>query len=306
MYRYVAGRVLWMGIVILGVSALTFIVTFEVPANPAQMVAGPEASIDTVERIHHELGLDKPLVLQFGLYLRGLLNGNLGESWRMRRPVAGLVAERLPATFQLAAAGILMEVFFGFPIGIASALRQNSALDRGLMAGSFLFLAAPQFWLGLVLLYVFGFMLPVLPLGGYGTASHLVLPALTIGLAYSPWYARVLRSSLLDVLDTDFIRTSRAKGLAAPKVVLRHALPNAFRPVLTLMGNDLAQYLGGVIVIEQVFGWPGVGSLALQSILNLDVPVIMGVVLLSGISVACVNLIVDILYGVIDPRVSYA
>jgi peptide/nickel transport system permease protein len=173
------------------------------------------------------------------------------------------------------------------------------------MGTSFLCLAAPPFWLGLVLLYCFGFALPLLPLGGYGDARHLVLPALTVGLAYSPWYARLLRSSLLEVLGADFIRTARAKGLPAAHVVFRHAMPIALRPVITLMGADLANYLGGIIVVEQVFGWPGVGSLALEAILNLDIPVIMGVVFLSGALVAVVNLLVDLGYGLLDPRVSY-
>ena len=306
MWRYVARRLAWAVVVVLGVSALTFVLIHGVPANPAQMVAGPEASVDTVQRIHRELGLDRPWPEQFMRHLGALLTGNLGRSWRMERPVAGLIAERLPATLALAIAGVLVEIALGFPIGLVSALRHESALDRVVMASSFLCLAAPPFWLGLVLLYVFGFWLPLLPLGGYGTASHLVLPALTVGLAYSPWYARVLRSSLLEVLGTDFIRTARAKGLPAHHVVFRHAVPNAVRPVVTLMGTDLANYLGGIIVVEQVFGWPGVGALALEAILNLDIPVIMGVVFLSGALVACTNLLVDLLYGILDPRVSYS
>jgi peptide/nickel transport system permease protein len=237
--------------------------------------------------------------------MSAVLTGNLGRSWRMQRRVVDLIAERLPATLALAGAGVLLEVALGFPIGLASALRQASVMDRALMASSFVCLAAPPFWLGLVLLYLFAFLFPVLPLGGYGTVAHLLLPALTIGLAYSPWYARVLRSSLLEVLGTDFIRTARAKGLPAHRVVFRHAVPNAVRPVMTLMGTDLAHYLGGIIVVEQVFGWPGVGALALEAIMNLDIPVIMGVVFLSGALVACTNLIVDLLYGILDPRVSY-
>jgi peptide/nickel transport system permease protein len=157
-----------------------------------------------------------------------------------------------------------------------------------------------------VLLYLFGFVLAVLPLGGYGTARHLVLPALTVGLAFSPWYARVLRSSLLEVLAADFVRTARAKGLPDRRVVFRHVVPNAVRPVLTLMGSDMAHYLGGLIVVEQVFGWPGVGALALEAIMNLDIPVIVGVVFLSGTAVALTNLLVDLLYGVLDPRVTYS
>ena len=305
MWRYVARRLVWAAVVVLGVSALTFVLTHGVPANPAQMLAGPEASVETVQRIHRQLGLDRPWPEQFARHLWALLTGNLGRSWRMQRPVVDLIAERLPATLALAVAGVLLEIALGFPIGLASALRQDSTLDRALMASSFLCLAAPPFWLGLVLLYLFGFWLPVLPLGGYGTASHLILPALTVGLAYSPWYARVLRSSLLEVLGTDFMRTARAKGLPAHRVVFRHAVPNAVRPVVTLMGTDLAHYLGGIIVVEQVFGWPGVGALALEAILNLDIPVIMGVVFLSGALVALTNLLVDLLYGVLDPRVSY-
>ena len=261
--------------------------------------------MDTVQRIHRELGLDRSLPEQYGLHALALLRGDLGHSWRLQRPVSALVVERIPATLLLALAGVLVEMLIGLPIGLVSAVRQGSRLDRALMAGSFLCLAAPPFWLGLVLLYAFGFVVPILPLGGYGTLRHLWLPALTIGLAFSPWYARVLRSSLLEVLDADFIRTARAKGLPGSLVLFRHAMPNALRPVLTLMGNDLAHYLGGIIVVEQVFGWPGIGSLALEAILNVDIPVIMAVVFLSGAIVAAVNLMVDLAYGLLDPRVSY-
>jgi len=305
MWRYVARRLSWAALVVLGVSLLTFVLTHGVPANPAQMLAGPEASVETVQRIHRELGLDRPLPAQFAHHLAAALTGDFGRSWRMQRPVAALIAERIPATLLLAVAGVLLEIAIGFPVGILSAWWPNSALDRLLMGSSFLCLAAPPFWLGLVLLYVFGFVLPVLPLGGYGSAHHLVLPALTIGLAYSPWYARVLRSSLLEVLGADFIRTAQAKGLPGSHVLFRHAMPNALRPAVTLMGGDLAHYLGGIIVVEQVFGWPGVGSLALEAILNLDIPVIMGVVFLSGAVVAAVNLVADLTYGMLDPRVSY-
>jgi peptide/nickel transport system permease protein len=304
-WPYVLRRLAWMGVVLVGVSLLTFILTYGVPTNPAQMVAGPQASVDTIQRIHHELGLDRSLPEQYGLHALALLRGDLGHSWRLQRPVSELVAERIPATLLLALAGVLVELLIGLPIGLVSAVYQGSRLDRWLMTGSFLCLAAPPFWLGLVLLYTFGFLLPLLPLGGYGTLRHLGLPALTIGLAFSPWYARVLRSSLLEVLDADFIRTARAKGLPGPLILFRHAMPNAVRPVLTLMGNDLAHYLGGIIVVEQVFGWPGIGSLALEAILNVDIPVIMAVVFLSGVIVAVVNLLVDLAYGLLDPRVSY-
>jgi peptide/nickel transport system permease protein len=304
-WPYVLRRLAWMGVVLVGVSLLTFILTYGVPTNPAQMVAGPQASVDTIQRIHHELGLDRSLPEQYGLHALALLRGDLGHSWRLQRPVSELVAERIPATLLLALAGVLVELLIGLPIGLVSAVYQGSRLDRWLMTGSFLCLAAPPFWLGLVLLYTFGFLLPLLPLGGYGTLRHLGLPALTIGLAFSPWYARILRSSLLEVLDADFIRTARAKGLPGPLILFRHAMPNAVRPVLTLMGNDLAHYLGGIIVVEQVFGWPGIGSLALEAILNVDIPVIMAVVFLSGVIVAVVNLLVDLAYGLLDPRVSY-
>jgi peptide/nickel transport system permease protein len=305
MGRYLAGRLVWVLGVLLGVATLTFVLTHAVPANPAQMLAGPEASVDTVQRIHRELGLDRPLAVQYALHLRSLLAGDLGRSWRLQRPVMEVVLERVPATVLLAAAGVLLEVALGFPVGLVSALRRHTGLDRALMAGAFLCLAAPPFWLGLVLLYLFGFVLAVFPLGGYGTARHLVLPALTIGLAFSPWYARVLRSSVLEVLGADFVRTAWAKGLSARRVVFRHVVPNALRPLLTLMGSDLAHYLGGLIVVEQVFGWPGVGALALEAIMNLDIPVIVGVVFLSGTAVALTNLLVDLLYGVLDPRVTY-
>jgi peptide/nickel transport system permease protein len=305
MWPYLLRRLVWVVVVLVGVSLMTFLLTYGVPANPAQMVAGPQASVDTIQRIHHQLGLDRSPPEQYRRHVLALLHGDFGYSWRLQRPVRDLVVERIPATLLLAVTGVFMEGLIGFPIGLVSAVYQGSALDRALMASSFLCLAAPPFWLGLVLLYAFGYVIPLLPLGGYGTVWHLGLPALTIGLAFSPWYARVLRSSLLEVLDTDFIRTARAKGLPGRLVLFRHAMPNAARPVLTLLGNDLAHYLGGIIVVEQVFGWPGIGTLTLEAILNIDIPVIMAVVFLAGAMVAMVNLMIDLTYGLLDPRVSY-
>jgi len=193
----------------------------------------------------------------------------------------------------------------GLSLGALSALNEYSLVDRLVMAGSFFFLSVPGFWLGLILLYLFGFQVRLFPLGGYGGLKHVFLPALTIGLMYAPWYARMFRSSLLEVFRADFLTTARAKGLLPRHIFLRHVLPNAIKPVITMAGMDLASFLGGLVIIEIVFGWPGIGLLAWKAIFLMDIPVIMGIILFASFLVVMMNLVVDISYAFIDPRVVY-
>ena len=303
MTAYLVRRTLQTIAVVLIISMVTFTISYLIPADPAAEIAGPKAKPDTIERIRERLGLDQPLYIQYGRYLWRLLHGDLGDSYRLRMPVVELFRRRLGATVQLAVLGVLFELLMGVPVGIISAVKSRSWLDRATMIGALVGVSAPRFWLGVVLLYLLGFKLSLLPLGGYGSLKHAVLPAFTLGLAGAAWYARMLRSSMLDILGSDYMRTAHAKGLPPRIVLLRHALPNAIQPVITMVGMDLGYYLGGVVVIESVFSWPGMGKEIWQAIQNLDIPVITGSVTLAALAVVLMNFVVDLVNAAIDPRV---
>jgi peptide/nickel transport system permease protein len=267
------------------------------------MYAGPRAPEATVERIRELWGLNDPLPVQYFRYLGRAVQGDLGNSTRDKRPVVEAVIERIPATVKLSLAGIFVELLFGLPLGILAALRPGSFFDGMTTFVVLIGVSVPQFALGLVALYLFGFVYPIFPLGGYGTWEHLVLPAIVLGMGGIAFYSRIIRNSVLEIASEDYIRTARAKGLPFRTVLVRHILRNALLPVLTLSGIDLAQMLGGVVVVEAVFGWPGVGLQAWTAIRNQDTPMIMGTVLLGAIAVVSLNLLVDLLYAVLDPRI---
>ncbi|MBL8134377.1 MAG: ABC transporter permease [Anaerolineae bacterium] len=303
MTAYLVRRLIGAVGVVFGVATLTFVMVFMMPGDAARMYAGPRAPEATVQRIREIWGLDQPLPVQYVRYIGRALQGDLGNSTRDNRPVLTVVVERLPATIQLALAGLFVELIIGVPLGILAALRPGSWVDQLATVISLIGISIPSFALGLVALYVFGFLIPIFPLGGYGTPLHLVLPALTLGIGGTAFYARVLRNNLLEVMGEDFIRTANAKGLSARAVLLRHTLRNALLPTVTLAALDLALLLGGTVVIEAVFGWPGVGLQAFQAIRNQDTPLIMGTVLFASVSVVGINLLVDLLYAALDPRV---
>ena len=290
---------------LIGVSALVFFITYIIPGDPARVVGGPEASIETIQSIRHQLGLDQPVHIQYLQFLNRLVHGDLGQSWRLKQDVSTIILDRLPATAQLALAGLFMELVIGLSLGTLSALNQYRLIDRLAMAGAFLFLSVPGFWLGLILLYFFGFKIRLFPLGGYNGLEHLILPSLTVGLMYSPWYARMFRSALMEAYKADYLITARAKGLPERHILLRHVLPNAIKPVITMAGMDIASFMGGLVVIEIVFGWPGIGLQTWNAIRLMDIPVIMGVVLFASLLVVTMNLIVDMSYALVDPRVVY-
>jgi peptide/nickel transport system permease protein len=289
--------------VILGVATITFVMIFLMPGDAARMYAGPRAPEETVQRIRELWGLNDPLPVQYFRYLGRALQGDLGNSTRDKRPVLKAVVDRVPATIQLAVAGLFVELAIGVPLGIVAALRPGSWVDQLATAGSLIGISIPQFALGLVVLYLFGFVIPIFPLGGYGTPLHLVLPALVLGIGGTAFYSRVLRNSILEVTHEDYVRTAWAKGLSPRSVLNKHILRNALLPVVTLAGLDLALLLGGVVVIEAVFGWPGIGLQAWTAIRNQDTPMIMGTVLFASIAVVFLNLFVDVLYIALDPRV---
>jgi peptide/nickel transport system permease protein len=297
---------LFQGIlVLLAVSVLTFGLAVLLPADPARMVAGPSASVQTVGSIRHELGLDKPILEQFVIYLGKVLRGDLGRSYKQSVNVTELLISRLPATLALMLVGIAFELLIGIPAGILAALRPGKFLDRSLMMLSFAGVSLPQFVLGLSLLYVFAYKLSLFPLGGYGTIAHIILPALTLGISGAGWYARVVRSEMLEVLGQDYVRTATAKGVLRSAVITRHALKNALLPVIGMVGSDIGVFMGGVVVVESVFGWPGVGKLVWDAIRVVDIPVILGVVQLGAVMIVIGNLLADLAYPLADPRVRY-
>lgn len=306
MGAFLLRRLLLTVLVLFGVSLITFALLYIVPGDPAREMAGPRASLEVVRQIRADMGIDEPAPVQYMRYLGRLVRGDLGTSWMFARPVGQAILERLPPTLQLALAATIAEVLIGLPVGLAAALHRGRWQDRALMIPTLLGVCAPSFWIGLLLLYTLAFQVPILPLGGYGTPAHLVLPALTVGLIGGPWYARMLRSSVLDILGMDYVRTAQAKGLRRPTVVLRHVLRNALAPIVTMAGMDFGRRLGGLLIVETVFGWPGIGTLLLTAINELDVPVIMGAVLVGATFTVLVNLVVDLLYAAIDPRVRYA
>ena len=305
MWTLLARRLLQAIPVLIGVSLITFVLIYYLPADPARMYAGPSASAETVARIRHELGLDQPFWTQYTRYMARVLGGDLGFSYRKQIAVTTLILDRVPYTFALILGGVFFELLIGLPVGIASAVARGRWADRAGMFIALLGVSAPPFWLGLLLLYWFGFRIPLFPLGGPGGLEHLVLPALTAGLGGAAWYARMMRSSTLDILGQDYVRTARAKGARDLRVILRHVLPNALNPIITMAGMDIPWFIGGVVLVERVFNWPGLGRLAVEAIETVDVPLILGTVIFTAGLVVLSGILIDVVQGLVDPRVRH-
>jgi peptide/nickel transport system permease protein len=303
MAAYLARRFAQSFLILLGITFVTFVLLYVLPADPARQIAGRSATAETVASIRHQLGLDQPFYQQYWRYLINLLQGDLGRSYLQKTEVSVLIASRLPASLLLMVGAILCELALGLTMGLMAALKRGRAADQVLMVLSFIFVSAPQFVIGILLLYVFAVQLGWFPIGGYGRFSHLVLPSLTLGLLGAGWYARMMRSSMLDVLRRDYVRTARAKGLARLHVVLGHALPNALLPIIAMIGIDIGIFMSGIVVVESVFGWPGIGQLAWQAIQRIDIPIIMGVTLVSAVAIVVGNLLADLIAPLIDPRI---
>jgi peptide/nickel transport system permease protein len=304
--RYIAGRLAWALLVVFAITIITFGVTFLSPVDPARLYAGLRATHQQYEIARRHLGLNHPIIVQYWLYLGRLLHGNLGTSYSTGQPVLQLVLGRLPATLELAAAGLLVEVVIGLPLGFVAALKWQGPADRAVLTGSLLGVVVPQFVLGFVLLYVFAYKIPLFPLGATASLPALVLPALALGLPGAAWYARMVRSSVLNVLGEDFVRNCRAKGLSEWSVVRRHILRNSVGPAVTMIGLDFGIFLGGVLVVEQVFGWPGIGQQAWNAITANDIPVVLGTVIVAATAVVIFNLAADTVNALLDPRIKYA
>jgi peptide/nickel transport system permease protein len=303
MAAYLARRLAESVLILLGITLVTFFLLYVLPADPVRQIAGRSATPETVESIRRQLGLDQPFWVQYGRYLWNLLHLDLGRSYLQREDVSELIWARLPPTLLLMAGAIACELVLGLTMGVIAALRRGTSADNGLMILSFVGVSAPQFVVGLLMLYVFSVQLRWFPIGGYGTFSHLVLPALTMGILGAGWYSRMMRSSMVEVLRQDFIRTARAKGLTRRRIILRHALPNAILPIVAMIGIDIGIFMGGIVVVESVFGWPGIGQLAWQAIQRVDIPIIMGVTLVSAFAIVLGNLLADLVTPFIDPRI---
>jgi peptide/nickel transport system permease protein len=311
MTRYLLLRVLSVVPTLLGISLLVFGVTYLIPGDPALIMAGTDTSPEVVEQLRRRWGLDQPIWVRYGVWAGNILQGNLGESYFSRQTVTQLVGNALPVTVELAVLSLLIAVLIAVPAGIISAVKAGSWFDLAAAALSFVGLSIPGFWLGIMLIYVFAVQLQVLPAGGFTPLARglgpnlesMVLPAIALGTFSSTQLMRYLRASLLDVLHADFIRTARAKGVRERAVLLRHAVRNALIPFTTVLGVQMGYLLGGTVITESVFALPGMGRLVLTSILNRDYQVATGIILLIATAFVVINLIVDLLYPVLDPRV---
>ena len=303
MLAYIVRRLVWIAITLVGVSMLTFGILFAGPTDAAQALSGGRSQQATVEMLRERLGLDRPIHEQYLTYLGNVLRGDLGESYYFGSPVSEALAQRFPATLQLALAIFILAVALGVPLGVATSMYRGGLLDRGLTIIGLVAISIPSFLFGLLMLYFFAFKLKLFPVGGYGTLSHLVLPALTVALPWAAWYGIVLRSNMLDAIAQDYARTAAAKGLNRWTIAWRHLLPNALLTVVTMLGMDLAGLLTGLALVEYIFGWPGIGWQALQAAQRFDIPMIMGSVLFGALLIGLANLIVDLMYSWLDPRV---
>lgn len=305
MIRYILRRLILLVPLVFGVSVLIFLVMRLVPGDPARLALGAEATDDQVQLMRRQWGLDQPLPVQYIYWVTHALEGDWGRSTISRVPASQEIALRLPATLRLAGLSVLIATLIGVGFGIFAAVRHNSWVDRASMVLALLGICTPSFWLGLMLILIFSVRLTWLPSFGEGGLEHLILPALTLGAGAAALIARVTRSSLLEVLGADYLRTARAKGLTEQLVIARHALRNALIPVLTLLGLEFGGLLAGAIVTETVFAYPGIGLLLVNAIGNRDFPVVQPVLLLFAVQFVLVNLLVDVLYAAVDPRITY-
>ncbi len=299
----ISTRLFWSAVTLLGTALLTFFLINVVPGNVANVIAGPKASPEVLRLIEENLHLKEPMWKRLGYHLNSLAHGDLGRSYVTEQPVAEAILTRLPCTAALAALAIVMWMLVAIPIGVMTAKHPGSKRDRLVLVLATLSLSLPAFWLARMLQYWLAYQLGWFPVGGFRGFTHLLLPAATLALLSVGYYARLTHSRLTEVLDSPYILAARAKGVSESTVLYRHALRNALIPVITVLGMDVAGLLGGVMFVENVFALPGLGTLAVQSVSNLDVPVIMGTVMFSAVIVVAANLLVDLSYRWLDPRI---
>ncbi len=323
MWRYIVRRTLWAGFLFIAVTFLTYVIFFVAPSDPAKLAAGKLASPAQVKQVAHYLHLDKPVWEQYGLWLKQLVvDGSLGKSFVNREPVNAIVKSAAPVTASLVFGGAVLWLLVSIPIGVFSALRPRSLIDRGAMIFVLVGISAHPVWIGLILAFVFGYKLGWTPITGYcdffnpGVGStcggpvdwayHMVLPWCTFALLFSALYVRLIRANVMETMSEDFVRTARAKGVPPTQVMRSHILRNSMLPVVTILGMDIALALGGAIFTESIFGLPGLGRWIILSYEKVDLPVIVGIVVFSTVAIIIFNLVVDCLYAVIDPRIRLA
>ena len=305
MGRFLARRLVLTVPVLLGVATLVFSLIHLIPGDPAQAMLGEAAPQSDVEELRRRLGLDRPLLEQYGAFLQGLARGDLGTSLRTGMPVTDQIVERMPATFELAAAAMLVAIAFSMPLGILAAVRRGTMVDHAAMTVSLTGVSVPNFWLGPLLAIVFAVELGWLPVSGRGTWAHLVLPAISLGAALAAILARMTRATMLEELREQYVQAARARGVSRTRAILRHAFRNSLIPVVTLVGLQFGAVLTGAVITETIFAWPGIGRLLIQSIGFRDYPLVQGCILLIALTYVGVNLLTDVVYGVLDPRIRY-
>lgn len=315
MLSYLVRRLLMMIPILLGISVISFAIMYVAPGQPAVMNLDPTISVEARARQIEALGLNEPPHVQYVKWLRNVVTGELGTSFTRRLPVSQMILERLPNTLLLMAASALLAILIAIPIGVLSARKPYTALDYSVTFGGFLGLATPNFWLGLMLIMVFSVQLGLTPVGGVATLGadfslldrlrHLILPAVVLATADMAALTRYTRSSMLEVLHQDYIRTARAKGLRERTVVYKHGLRNGLIPVVTIIGLMLPTFVGGAVIVESLFSWPGIGKLFIDAVFERDYPVIMGITMLGAVMTVAANLLADVLYAVLDPRIEY-
>jgi peptide/nickel transport system permease protein len=303
MHRYLIRRLVLTVPVLLGVATLVFSLIHIIPGDPAQAMLGEGAAPEDVAQLRARLGLDRPLLMQYGSFLQGLARGDLGVSLRNDQPVLEQILERMPATAELAFASMAVAVLVALPLGIIAAVWKGTAVDYSAMTLSLVGISVPNFWLGPLLAIVFAVELGWLPVGGRGTLAHLVLPAITLGAALAAILARMTRASLLEELREPYVLAARAKGVSRTRAILHHAFRNSLIPIVTILGLQFGVVLTGAVITETIFAWPGIGRLLIQSISFRDYPTVQGCVLLIAVTYVGVNLITDLTYGFLDPRI---
>ena len=303
MSRYILKRLVMLIPVLIGVTFMVYFILSLSPGDTAAIIAGEGADAQTIEAVRKDLGLDKPVIVQYGKYMWNLLHGDMGVSYSTKRPVFTTIMSSFPNTEKLAFWSILVAIAIALPIGIISATRQYSAVDNVGMVAALLGVATPNFWLGLMLIIVFSLNLGILPSGGMSGWKSYIMPAITLGTGDAALICRMTRSSMLEVIRQDYIRTARAKGVPEKTVIRKHALKNALIPVVTVIGLQFGSLLGGATLTETVFAWPGVGRLVVDSIKSKDAPMVLGCIVMLTITFSVINLIVDLLYAYIDPRI---
>jgi peptide/nickel transport system permease protein len=304
MQRYLIRRLGRTLFALWGVSTIVFIV-LRLSGDPAVLLLPQEASVEDVMRLRQDLGLDDPFLIQYLRFLGNSVRGNFGESLRHREPAMGLVRVHLWATLELSLAAFCIAVLVAVPIGVLAAVKPHSLYGHAVMTLTLIGQSAPTFWIGIMLILAFGLKLHWFPIGGRGSLAHLVMPAITLGAFAMASIARLTRSAMLDVIPLDYINTARAKGLSEARIIWRHALKNAAIPVVTIMGLQFGALLGGAVVTETVFSWPGIGRLAIQGIYNRDYPVVQASVFIAAVFFVGINFVVDLLYTILDPRIRY-